>query len=139
MIDLSAMKGISVDPERRVATAQPGLRIGGIIVATERHGLVSPTGTVSDTGLAGLTLGGGYGWLSGKYGLAVDNLIGAEVVTADGRVLRASESEHPNLFWAPPGAAVMGPENRTADSNSYSTPSIVIGPPQYQDRPSTEL
>ena len=100
MIDLSSMKGITVDPDRRVATAQPGLRLGEFIVATERYGLVSPTGTVSDTGLAGLTLGAGYGWLNGKYGLAVDNLVGAEVVTADGSVLHASAEEHPDLFWA---------------------------------------
>jgi len=100
MIDLSLMKGIAVDPDRRVATAQPGLRLGEFVVATERYGLVSPTGTVSDTGLAGLTLGGGYGWLNGMYGMAVDNLVGAEVVTADGRVLRVSEDEHPDLFWA---------------------------------------
>ena len=100
MVDLSLMKGIAVDPERRVAVAQPGLRLGEFVVATERYGLVSPTGTVSDTGLAGLTLGAGYGWLNGKYGLAVDNLLAAEVVTADGRVLRASADEHPDLFWA---------------------------------------
>ncbi len=100
MVDLSPMKGIAVDPDRRVATAQPGLRLGEFVVATEQYGLVSPTGTVSDTGLAGLTLGAGYGWLNGKYGLAIDNLVGAEVVTADGKVLRASEDEHPDLFWA---------------------------------------
>lgn len=100
MIDLSSMKGIVVDPDRRVTFAQPGLRLGEFILATERYGLVSPTGTVSDTGLAGLTLGAGYGWLNGKYGLAIDNLVGAEVVTADGRVLHASADEHPDLFWA---------------------------------------
>lgn len=100
MIDLSLMKRVEVNVERQVAKAQPGLRLGEFITETEKYGLVSPTGTVSDTGLAGLTLGGGYGWLAGKYGMAVDNLVGAEVVTADGRVLRASENEHPDLFWA---------------------------------------
>ena len=100
MIDLSPMKGVEVDAKNRVAKAQPGLRLGEFIVETERYGLVSPTGTVSDTGLAGLTLGGGYGYLSGKYGLALDNLLAAEVVTADGRVLRASAEEHPDLYWA---------------------------------------
>jgi FAD/FMN-containing dehydrogenase len=100
VIDLSTMKGIDVDPVRRVATAQPGLRLGEFVTATERYGLVSPTGTASDTGLAGLTLGAGFGWLSGRYGMAIDNLVGAEVVTADGRVLRASADEHPDLFWA---------------------------------------
>jgi FAD/FMN-containing dehydrogenase len=100
MVDLSLMKGITVDAERRVAIAGPGLRLGEFVVATEQYGLVSPTGTVSDTGLAGLTLGAGYGWLNGKFGLAIDNLVGAEVVTADGVVLRASEDAHPDLFWA---------------------------------------
>jgi FAD/FMN-containing dehydrogenase len=100
MIDLSLMKGVEVDAKNRVAKAQPGVRLGEFIVETEKYGLVSPTGTVSDTGLAGLTLGGGYGYLSGKYGLALDNLLSAEVVTADGRVLRASAEEHPDLYWA---------------------------------------
>lgn len=100
MIDLSLMKGVEVDPVRQIATAQPGLRLGEFITATEKYGLVSPTGTVSDTGLAGLTLGGGYGWLSGKYGLAVDNLTAAEVVIADGRVVRADAEQHPDLYWA---------------------------------------
>ena len=100
MIDLSLMKGVEIDAENRVAKARPGLRLGEFIVETEKYGLVSPTGTVSDTGLAGLTLGGGYGYLSGKYGMALDNLLSAEVVTAGGRVLRASAEEHPDLFWA---------------------------------------
>jgi FAD/FMN-containing dehydrogenase len=100
MIDLSLMKDVEVDAKNRVAKAGPGLRLGEFIVETEKYGLVSPTGTVSDTGLAGLTLGGGYGYLSGKYSLALDNLLSAEVVTADGRVLRASADEHPDLYWA---------------------------------------
>ena len=100
MIDLSLMKGVDVDVERRIARAEPGIRLGEFLTETEKYGFVSPTGTVSDTGLAGLTLGGGYGWLSGKYGMAVDNLVGAEVVTADGRVLRANAEEPPDLFWA---------------------------------------
>ena len=100
MIDLSLMKGVEVDAKNRVAKAGPGVRLGEFIVETEKYGLVSPTGTVSDTGLAGLTLGGGYGYLSGKYGMALDNLLSAEVVTADGRVLRASADEHANLYWA---------------------------------------
>ena len=100
LIDLSLMKRVDVDPVTRVAKAQPGVRLGEYIAETEKWGLVTPTGTASDTGLAGLTLGGGYGWLSGKYGMTVDNLVGAEVVTADGRVVRASEDENPDLFWA---------------------------------------
>lgn len=100
VIDLSPMKGVEIDTQNQVAKAEPGLRLGEFIVETEKHGLVSPTGTVSDTGLAGLTLGGGYGWLSGKYGMALDNLLAAEVVTADGQVLRAGADEHPDLYWA---------------------------------------
>ena len=100
VIDLSPMKAVEVDAQRRIARAGAGLRLGELIVATERYGLVTPTGTVSDTGVGGLTTGGGYGYLSGKYGMAVDNVVGAEVVTADGRIVRASADEHPDLFWA---------------------------------------
>lgn len=100
VIDLGLMKGIDVDPVKQVVRAQAGLRLGEFITGIERFGFVSPTGTVSDTGLGGLTLGGGYGWLSGKYGMAVDNVLGAEIVTADGRVLRTSIDEHPDLLWA---------------------------------------
>ena len=100
VIDLSLMKGVEVDAERRVARAGAGLRLGELIEATERFGLVTPTGTMSDTGIGGLTTGGGYGWLAGRFGMAVDNVVGAEVVTADGRILRASADEHPDLFWA---------------------------------------
>jgi FAD/FMN-containing dehydrogenase len=100
VIDLSPMKRVEVNPETRIAKAQAGLRLEEFIEATERHGLVSPTGTVADTGIAGLTLGGGFGWLCGKYGMAVDNVAGAEVVLADGSVVHASPSEHEDLFWA---------------------------------------
>ena len=100
IIDFSAMKGVSVDVDHRVATVEAGARLGEFVTETERYGLVSPTGTASDTGVAGLTLGAGFGWLAGKFGLAVDNLVGAEVVTADGAVLHASEIEHLDLFWA---------------------------------------
>lgn len=100
MIDLSLMKQVDIDAERRIATAQPGLRLGEYITETEKYGFVTPVGTASDTGLAGLSLGGGYGWLSGKYGMTVDNIVGAEVVLADGRVVRASADKHPDLFWA---------------------------------------
>ena len=121
MIDLSLMKGVEVDAKNRVAKAQPGVRLGEFIIETEKYGLVSPTGTVSDTGLAGLTLGGGYGYLSGKYGMALDNLLAAEVVTADGRVLRASADEHPNLYWALRGGAATS--GSSPPSSLSSTPS----------------
>lgn len=104
VIDLSSMKHISVDPVRRTARAQAGLRLGEFDRETQKFGLVTTLGTNTDTGIAGLTLGGGYGWLAGKYGLACDNLIAAEVVTADGRVLEASSEQHPDLFWGLRGA-----------------------------------
>ena len=104
MIDLSPMKGIDVDPARRTAHAQAGLRLGEFDRATQAFGLATTLGVNTDTGIAGLTLGGGYGWLAGRHGLACDNLLAAEVVTADGRVLRASAEEHPDLFWGLRGA-----------------------------------
>jgi FAD/FMN-containing dehydrogenase len=100
MIDLSVMKEITVDPDQRIAYAQPGIRLGELIEATEKFGLVSPTGTASDTGIAGLTLGAGMGWIGGKYGLAVDNFLGAEVVLADGSVVHANAHDHSDLYWA---------------------------------------
>jgi FAD/FMN-containing dehydrogenase len=100
MIDLSPMKGIEVDPATRTARAQPGLTWDEFNMATAPHGLATTGGVVSTTGIAGLTLGGGFGWLQGKYGLAVDNLVEVEVVTADGDVLHASDAENADLFWA---------------------------------------
>ena len=100
MIDLSPMKGIHVDPRRRLVRAEPGLTWFGFNRATAVHGLATTGGVVSTTGIAGLTLGGGIGWLMGKHGLTIDNLLSVEIVTAEGDVLTASEDEHPDLFWA---------------------------------------
>lgn len=105
IIDLSLRKGVQVDVERRVARAGAGLRAGEYISQLEPYGLVSPVGDAFTTGLTGLTLGGGYGWLSGKHGLAIDNLLAVELVTADGRILRVSDDEHPELFWAVRGGS----------------------------------
>jgi FAD/FMN-containing dehydrogenase len=99
MLDMSKMKGIQIDTANRTATADPGLTLGDYDKATNAQQLVGPMGIVSKTGIAGLTLGGGMGWLIGKYGLACDNLIGAEVVTAEGKTVRASEEENPDLLW----------------------------------------
>lgn len=99
MIDLSLMKRIEVDPGRRIARAEPGLLLGEFDAATQAHGLATTMGVNSDTGIAGLTLGGGLGRLGRKHGLACDNLLAAEVVLADGRIVRASAEENPDLFW----------------------------------------
>jgi FAD/FMN-containing dehydrogenase len=100
VIDLSPMKRVQVDPVKRIAWALAGLTLAELIRETQTIGLVLPVGTASDTGLSGLTLGGGMGWLMGKYGLTIDNLLAVEIVTADGCVLRASANEHADLFWA---------------------------------------
>lgn len=99
MIDLSLMKGVKVDPEDRRATVEPGCTLGDLDAATQAYGLATPLGINSTTGVAGLTLGGGFGWLSRKYGMTVDNLLSADIVTADGRQMRASETENDDLFW----------------------------------------
>jgi FAD/FMN-containing dehydrogenase len=100
VIDLSLMKGIHVDPRLRRARAQGGATWGELNRETQAHGLATTGGVVSTTGIAGLTLGGGLGWLMGRYGFTVDNLLSAEVVTADGRILTASDEENADLFWA---------------------------------------
>lgn len=100
MIDMSAMKGIRVDPVRRTVRAQTGVKLGDFDRETQAFGLATTQGVVPTVGMAGLTLGGGWGQLHGKYGLAVDNVIGADVVTADGRMLTVSANENPDLFWA---------------------------------------
>jgi FAD/FMN-containing dehydrogenase len=100
MIDLSPMKEIHVDSATRTAHAQAGVTWAEYNRETQAYGLASTGGVVSSTGIGGLTLGGGSGWLLGRYGLAVDNLLSIELVTADGRRVTASENEHPDLFWA---------------------------------------
>jgi hypothetical protein len=99
VLDLSAMKDLRVDPTDRVAVAGPGLTLGEFDRGTQEHGLATPLGVVSMTGIAGLTLGGGLGWINGKHGLSCDNLLGADVVTADGRVVRAGLDGDDELLW----------------------------------------
>jgi len=100
VIDFTEMKAIKVDPQARTATAEPGVKWGEFDAATQAHGLATTGGTNTDTGIGGLTTGGGIGWLGGKYGLASDNLLSADVVTADGRLIRANAEENQDLFWA---------------------------------------
>src|SRR6266850_7491943 len=100
MIDLMPMKGIHVDPYARTVRAQGGVTWAELNRETQLHGLAVTGGVVSTTGIAGLTLGGGLGWLMPKYGLALDNLRSAEMVMADGTIRRASADENPDLFWA---------------------------------------
>jgi FAD/FMN-containing dehydrogenase len=104
VVDLSAMKTIQVDADRQTVRAQTGLRLGEFDRETQKFGLATTLGVNTDTGISGLTLGGGYGWLCGKYGLACDNLISADVVTADGHTIHCSAQQYPDLFWALRGA-----------------------------------
>jgi FAD/FMN-containing dehydrogenase len=100
MIDFSNMKKVSVDSNKRIALVEPGATLKDFDAEAQKYGLATPVGINSTTGIAGLTLGGGFGWLTRKYGFTVDNLLSADVVTVDGKKLRASEKENADLFWA---------------------------------------
>ncbi len=99
-LDMSRMRDVAVDPEARLAHVGPGCRLGDVDRATQEHGLATPLGFISEVGVAGLTLGGGLGYLTRRFGWTVDNLEEVEIVTADGGIRRASRNEHPDLFWA---------------------------------------
>lgn len=105
MIDCSRMTSIRVDPAGKTARVEPGVTLGEFDRATQAHGLVTPGGIVSETGVAGLTLGGGWGWLSRSYGLTIDNLRAVDLVTADGEPVHASETENADLFWGVRGGS----------------------------------
>ena len=100
VIDLSAIRGIDVDPRARTVRVGGGCTWGEVDRATHEHGLATPSGIISTTGVGGLTLGGGLGHLTRRHGLAIDNLVGADVVLANGELVHASKDEHPDLFWA---------------------------------------
>ncbi|MET8759958.1 FAD-binding oxidoreductase [Lentzea sp. NPDC004782] len=100
MIDLSGLRAIEVDPESRTARVSGGATWAELDEAAQAHGLATPGGTVSDTGIGGLTLGGGFGWLTSRHGLSIDNLLSVQIVLASGQVLKVSENDHSDLFWA---------------------------------------
>jgi FAD/FMN-containing dehydrogenase len=100
MLDMSGMRDVVVDPDKRTARVGPGALLSDVDQATQAHGLATPLGINSTTGVAGLTLGGGFGWLTRRFGMTVDNLMSVEVVTADGQMRTASASSEPELFWA---------------------------------------
>ncbi len=100
LIDLSLMKSVQIDPQARIARVEPGALLADFDKEAQAFGLATPLGINSTTGIAGLTLGGGFGWTTRKFGLTIDNLVAAQVVTAEGQLVRASAREHPDLFWA---------------------------------------
>ena len=119
VVDVRGLRSIEIDAAARTARVGAGLLLGELDQATQAHGLAVPAGTVSHTGLAGLTLGGGIGWLSPRLGLTIDSLRAVELVTAEGELVRASEDEHPDLFWALRGAgASVGAVSSSIDCSA---------------------
>jgi FAD/FMN-containing dehydrogenase len=100
LIDLSPMRSVQIDAKARTARVEPGVTLGEFDQEAQSFGLATPLGINSTTGVAGLTLGGGFGWISRRFGLTADNLLSADVVTADGELLHASAASNPDLFWA---------------------------------------
>ena len=140
VIDLSAMRGVRVDPKGRRAWVQGGALWGDVDHETQAHGLATTGGIVSHTGVAGLTLGGGVGWLMRKHGLTVDNLLALDVVTADGELLRASEDEHSDLFWALRGGGGNFGVVTSFEFRLHSVgPTVLAGPILWDARDAREV
>jgi FAD/FMN-containing dehydrogenase len=128
MIDLSLMKGIHVDPARRTVRAQGAVTVRELDHTTGAFGLATPSGTVSSTGIAGLTLGGGVAWLMGRYGMSIDNLLSAEVVLASGEVATASDYDNPDLFWAIRGGGGNFGVVTSFELQAHPVSSVLNGP-----------
>jgi FAD/FMN-containing dehydrogenase len=128
MLDLSLMKGIHVDPTRRTVRAQGGITIRELDRTTAAFGLATPSGVVSSTGIAGLTLGGGLGWLMGRYGMTIDNLLSAEIVLASGEVTTASDRDNPDLFWAIRGGGGNFGVVTSFELKAHPVASVLTGP-----------
>jgi FAD/FMN-containing dehydrogenase len=140
VVDVSPMREIAVDPARRIVRAGSGVRWGELDAATQAHGLATTGGRVSTTGVAGLTLGGGSGWLERSYGLACDNLVAVELVTADGELVRASETENPELFWALHGGGGNFGVATTLEFRLHAVgPEVFSGLAVYDPRDAREL
>jgi FAD/FMN-containing dehydrogenase len=140
VIDMGAMKRISVDPRGRTARVQAGVLLGELDQETLRFGLAVPAGIVSHTGIAGLTLGGGTGWQQRKYGLSIDNLVSVDLVTADGDQLTASQDQNPNLFWGVRGGGGnFGVVTSFEFRMNPIGPQVVAGPVFWSMRDTTRV
>ncbi|MCH6471228.1 FAD-binding oxidoreductase [Sinomonas terrae] len=129
VIDFSALRGVVVDPDSMSVRVQPGALWGEVDAAAQEHGLAVPAGIVTHTGVAGLTLGGGFGWLSRRWGLTSDNLLSVAMLLADGSRVHASEDENPDLFWAVQGAAATSASRpNSASRPTASAPTSWQGP-----------
>ncbi|MFE7117311.1 FAD-binding oxidoreductase, partial [Streptomyces sp. NPDC057654] len=130
-LDLAPMRSVRVDPVRRTATVGGATSINEVLTAADQHGLVAVTGTIGGVGLVGLLLGGGYGPLCGRFGLAADNLLGAELVLADGSVVRTDAEHEPDLFWALRGGGGNFGVVTSADVRVHAVPGVVTGTIAY--------
>lgn len=135
VLDLGALREVHVDPETHLVTAAPGARVGDVDAATAPHGLAVPLGTVPSPGVAGMTLGGGVGWLVRAAGLSLDRLVAAEVLTADGRQLAASADSNPDLFWGLRGGGGNFGIVTSFTFQAVPVPDTVLGASLHYERP----